>query len=894
MEQTRQTRDGKIMCRIPAGTFSMGSENGYPEEQPVHTVDIAAFYMDETLVTNAEFRAYCDAVRRPYPPSPRWMTMPNYFLDYPDYPVVSVSWQEARDYAAWAGKRLPTEAEWEYAAAGGLKAPAYPWGEEPVSGLRANYADKSCDFAWRDFAENDGYAFTSPVGSFPPNGYGLYDMAGNAAEWVDDWFFAYDDLIRDTEVFKDGWGGSRVCRGGCYHSNAADLRIARRRQVLGGGANTSVGFRCAMDAVSVGAEPEKTSAPVTAASPDWTAKLSGLGLRLPEGQELCAGIGAADRVYLEKLRGLGFTSVEQYVTWETCENAGEDQWDFSHWDEQLAIIKEAGLKWLPFLIAGPAYSLPDWYRNSREFEGMVCLEHNIESKIQSPFDPNFRRYIERFLRKVAEHFADHTVFEALLLGISGDFGEAIMSVWHGNWPTNIPGLYHAHAGYWCNDRYARADFAEKMRARFGGDLSRLNSSWETAFSSFAAVTFPPVTSQPENFRIDENTDPGEFRPKTAAERRRWIDFIDWYRGAMTEYAAFWMQTARKHFPDTELYLCTGGDAVPWHASEFAWQCKVCAAAGGGVRITNEASNYAFNFAITNWVASAGNHYGAYFSFEPAGQVTERGVVCRIYNAAATGAKSLHYYAGNVTDSEERADNFARNLVFLQNGRVKREIALLYPDTPMMLDTGRQAEMYAAFTLMRDYTDYAYACDLTIRDGLLDTVRALVIPVDGYYKTETLESIRVFVEGGGLLIGHGLRELRDLEREEDYLALLFGSGGRVLGRGRTLLIDGKLGGRVVPTGTSSVFRMEPPTPEAISRMQRDICDVMTAFLSENGVVVPDGRLDEVYAAEKEGTLLLLNYSGRTVTRTVTFMDGMSREMTLPDLCITAEKNFRRQG
>lgn len=870
-------KDGKLMSLIPSGEFVMGSENGYVEERPLHKVEVDAFYMDQMPVTNGEFKAFCDAIGRPYPASPRWSSMPDYFLNYPDYPVLNVSWGEAMAYAAWAGKRLPTEAEWEYAAAGGLDSPLYPWGNDAPDGSCANYADKSCPFAWRVPDQNDGYEYTSPVGSYPPNGYELYDMAGNVCEWVEDWFFPYDDHVHNTEVFKDGWGGSKVCRGGGYHSVSTDLRIARRRQVLGGGSNTTVGFRCVMDLDGVTHQVKDQVTHITSPA-GWDEKLNSMQVTLPEGQELCIGIGNADANLLQKLRHMGVTSVEQYVTWETCENGGEGEWDFSHWDAELDKIKNAGLKWLPFIIAGPAYSLPDWYRSSREFEGMTCLEHNIESLIQSFWDKNFYRYIDRFLKKLSEHYTDHSVFEGLLFGISGDFGEAIVSVWHGNWPTNIPGLYHAHSGYWCNDRFARASFSDYMEEKFGGDITRLNASWGTDYKAFRAIEFPPVQSGPENFRVDEPTMPGVFLPQNAAQRRWWIDFIDWYRQSMTDYAAYWMETARKYFPDTELYLCTGGNAEPWHASEFAAQSKVCAKVNGGVRITNEASDYEMNFSVTNWVASASTYYGGYFSFEPAGQVTERGVVCRVYNAAATGARSLHYYSGNIIDNEIRAMNFANNVHFLAEGGMIRDIALLYPDTPMMLDISRLGEMGAAFAVMRDYTDYVYACDLTIADGLLDTVKVLVITMDGYYKTATLESIRRFVEDGGLLVGLQLDTLRDLDGDEDFLALLFGEKGKALGQGHTLLIRTDL------EDAASILRVRTHEPAIIAAAQENIFHVMTAFLAEHGVYVSDGIIDQLYTARRRDKLLVMNYSGQDIHRGFTAPDGSRFSRHVPDLAI----------
>ena len=171
----------KGMVSIPAGEFQMGSNDPEADndEQPVHTVYIDAFFMDEHEVTNLEYKKFVLA-------NPRWSKGGidarfhggNYLghwngNDYPggkaNHPVIRVGWYGAMAYAQWAGKRLPTEAEWEYAARGGLVGKKYPWGDVIDSG-KANYLDS-------------GIGDTTPVGRYPPNGYGLYDMAGNVWEW---------------------------------------------------------------------------------------------------------------------------------------------------------------------------------------------------------------------------------------------------------------------------------------------------------------------------------------------------------------------------------------------------------------------------------------------------------------------------------------------------------------------------------------------------------------------------------------------------------------------------------------------------------------------------------------------------------------------------------------
>ena len=221
------------MVWIPGGTFHMGSDF-YPEERPVHRVTVDGFWMDQHTVTNAEFRRFVEATgyvtvaeRTPDPaeypgvdpsllvpgslvfrrPPQRvslrdhrlwWAYVPGASWRHPhgpastvddreDHPVVHVAYEDAKAYADWAGKSLPTEAEWEFAARGGLEGKAYAWGDEfaPNGQLMANTWQG--EFPWQNL-KSDGYEGTSPVGSFPANGYGLYDMAGNVWEWTSDFF----------------------------------------------------------------------------------------------------------------------------------------------------------------------------------------------------------------------------------------------------------------------------------------------------------------------------------------------------------------------------------------------------------------------------------------------------------------------------------------------------------------------------------------------------------------------------------------------------------------------------------------------------------------------------------------------------------------------------------
>jgi formylglycine-generating enzyme required for sulfatase activity len=237
------------MAAIPAGCFDMGDSSDdcyYSElygngECPVHNVCISAFEMDVHEVTNAEY-AECVAVGGCTVPAYTWSHLrPTYYGDpaYDDFPVIYVYWFQAEAFCTWAGKRLPTEAEWEYAARGGLAGKRYPWGDA-ISGTDANYWDSG------DPWDND----TSEVEYYAPNGYGLYDMAGNVLEWVNDWWqWDYYTVSPPNDPPGPVSGTDRFVRGGSWAYNPATyLRVAIRASYYTGMEVGDVGFRCARDA----------------------------------------------------------------------------------------------------------------------------------------------------------------------------------------------------------------------------------------------------------------------------------------------------------------------------------------------------------------------------------------------------------------------------------------------------------------------------------------------------------------------------------------------------------------------------------------------------------------------------------------------------------------------
>lgn len=305
------------MCLIPAGTFVMGTpgETLNKNEQPAHRVEVTAFWLDLNEVSNAGFRAFVDATGyvttaekvpdwkelsqqlppgTPMPPPDRlvpgsmvftppadavptdnaakwWTWTPGANWRHPEgpssdlagrdhHPVVHVSWFDASAYARWAGKRLPTEAEWEYAARGGLESKRFIWGDESPSETTINLNIWQGRFPDKNDLL-DGWARTSPVGIFPANGYGVRDMAGNVWEWCADWYRAdaYQQQAAGKRVINpigpaNSWDpndlrvAKRVTRGGsflCHDSYCESYRPGARRGTPPDTGMSHIGFRCA-------------------------------------------------------------------------------------------------------------------------------------------------------------------------------------------------------------------------------------------------------------------------------------------------------------------------------------------------------------------------------------------------------------------------------------------------------------------------------------------------------------------------------------------------------------------------------------------------------------------------------------------------------------------------
>ena len=294
---------------IAGGAFLMGSDDHYPEEGPTHVVEVAPFLIEETPVTNGQFRAfvrdtgYRTVAERPleeanFPELSDEERSPGALVFFPtqgpvdlrefgrwwkwtpgacwkrpegpnssikgreDHPVVHVAFEDAQAYAHWCGREMPSEAQWEYAARGGLEGMAYCWGREAAPGRARMAKFYEGAFPWHNSA-SDGHPRTAPVGTYPPNNFGLFDMAGNVWEWTNDWYAARHDSERACCTSPAGRAAKiegsydpaqpqvriprRVLKGGsflCADEYCHRYRPAARRPQMVDTGMSHIGFRC--------------------------------------------------------------------------------------------------------------------------------------------------------------------------------------------------------------------------------------------------------------------------------------------------------------------------------------------------------------------------------------------------------------------------------------------------------------------------------------------------------------------------------------------------------------------------------------------------------------------------------------------------------------------------
>jgi len=451
---------------------------------------------------------------------------------------------------------------------------------------------------------------------------------------------------------------------------------------------------------------------------------------------------AFEKEALKNLKELGFTSVQVYVFWKDFEPE-YNKFDWSFYDREVELIKEAGLKWVPFIIMGPRYAAPLWRIVENDFVALKCLEHNKECPIESIWNENFKEHVSRVLSVFADHYLPMDVIESVQPGICGDYGEAIFPVL-GNWP----GAYHTHQGFWCGGEDAILDYRKYLKEKYE-DIHKLNKAWRSYYASFDEIV--PVLRH------------------RAASRTAHFDMVTWYRKSMSLFSRFWMKECKKAFgEDMPCYLCTGGLEAPEQGACFSDQAKYAAENNSGLRLTNECNKFYQNIVYTLHTWSACDFYGAYLGLEPVGPITSRGFRERLFGSLSYGNRQIHHYYGNLyNENQELIVNKEDWQFYVDNAKTykhKKSIAIFYPMDRGVLD-GVVPEIYnESVKYLRSMFPISLINEEMVLDGALNEYDTLIMLYAESTRDEVLLKIVDWANTKGKsIVTNGV--VRNIELEE---------------------------------------------------------------------------------------------------------------------------------
>jgi hypothetical protein len=533
-----------------------------------------------------------------------------------------------------------------------------------------------------------------------------------------------------------------------------------------------------------------------------------------------------DQAY-ESCRQIGITSLQSYVGWAQIEPEPGSP-DFSVYDPVVDQIRAHGLKWLPFLIASTYVATPEWFRETDGVD-FRCLDHDTATPIQSIWNPALGAGVRRFLELFKSHYEPEAI-EALNLGITGNWGESIYVAGGG---FNFQGR-HTHMGWWCGDDHARADFRRWVAVRYG-TVERLNRAWGSENESLAEV---------EPFIPSEHPSP-----------RARVDLTLWYSQAMTHYAEHWVRVTRELYPDLPIYLCTGGSGEAMLGADFSAQARMCARYGAGIRITNQSDDALMNFAITRLVSSACRLYGGYYTTEPGGAFTYRGMAGRVVDVVSGGAVGAYFKSLIERDMYPGAT--ARALApYAEEMKVNPpdlKVAALVPVTAMAIHGHGVLHQFLQRTAhLRDAFDFEFMDENMIRDRLLDRVRALMIVYGQELEQSALDEVRAWVERGGVLF----LATDDLQSVEGEAATWVHDGDAVTGVGDVTILA---------RGRGFVVHCSEDADEAAEQINHFVhLQADQAPWATQLSPAVDGRFDDIIAAVGPDRLLYANNTDEPLT------------------------------
>ncbi len=444
------------------------------------------------------------------------------------------------------------------------------------------------------------------------------------------------------------------------------------------------------------------------------------------------------------LRSLGSIADTDYLWWAVLEQQ-PGVLDFSAHRRNALLTRAAGMKYVPFLYA---HFAPRWMIASDAFHPYICAEHGGRLNQLSPWSPEVWTVYRRLYQAMNDQMG--SLIDWVRLNTPSDYGEmgypAAMTSW-------LMPQAHAHAGYWCGDPYARADFRNEMRARFRR-LIVLNARWGTSFASWDSVDLPDVRDQRAS---REARDAG-----TAQTRRRWLDFVEWYSGFWLRFTPQLAALVREILPDRPLITSVGyASEATVYGNDYSLMPKMAHQHDLALQTPGNVTYYALKR-----VSTACHHYGTRYYTEPPGDVPPAAQVDRLFHDAANGAQVFFDYPPNMDRAREQMRMYGLHLT---GARPVVDVALYNPTVWHRLWEGRgnfPELTYLLGELGRDQFDYDVLDEYLVRDGALTRYRVLVWVEGDVTERFALQAVERWVRAGGVLVVRDGLRVEDVEKRTD--------------------------------------------------------------------------------------------------------------------------------
>ncbi len=503
-----------------------------------------------------------------------------------------------------------------------------------------------------------------------------------------------------------------------------------------------------------------------------------------------------------RLKNLGLVANEDYVAWGAVERE-PGQWDWKQHDAMEQTLHKAGLKYVVYCwVQFP----PVWLRDQPEKRTLMrCLEHGKETYYLSIFDPRTIEWYDHFYKKLHEHFGDR--IDGVYACVLGPYGE-------GNYPIPVPdwvNMGHCHEGYWCDDTCAIKAFQTAMQRKYR-KVAKLNKAWGTSFKSFGEV-------HPQELS-DEKFKPSLQALPTVQDKRRWLDFITWYQQAIIDFAEQSLKTVLKYFPAKKVRMKPGGNDGGVNPLPWGTYCPGYAKMAKGYGVVLQPADCHGAIFGDKWMGTAYQFYGVKESTEPAGNLSDKAFVQRMFSDASCGAAQLFSY-----EFERHATDVQKYIHLFTGKPGETEIAVYFPTTLYRLGVNLQPTIEAGYPL-RDLCDYDVLDELLISDGALTPKRykALVMFQADIIDQPILNKIDAFRRAGGKVI--------------------------IVGNAHIKNVEGQLWG-----GASKIIRIAP-----LTKQQNWLKELGVELAGYKGF---DGQLDGLWTSRRGKQLFVFNSTDKLV-------------------------------